>query len=138
MGSIIYTRRGICYTYPLRFTSGATLADLLVASMVVKPFFYIYLQAGIGGTQNWDLSCHYCRTVWYQVDTLPTELCWLTSLSLRCCFNLKIGWTCYFNLCVWISIRCIQLQLDGMAPLISVLLCFHGCSYKLIAACTLC
>ena len=41
---------GIHVTCYLRFTSGATPADLLAASMAVKPFSSTYLQACIGGT----------------------------------------------------------------------------------------
>ena len=40
----------------MRFTSGAMSVDLLVVSMVAKPFSSTYMQAGIGGSQNWDLS----------------------------------------------------------------------------------
>ena len=47
-----------CYR---RFTSDATSADLLVASMAAKPFSSTYLQAGIGGVQNWDLSYHHSQ-----------------------------------------------------------------------------
>ena len=34
------------------------LPNLLAASMAAKPVFSIYLLTGIGGAQNWDLSCH--------------------------------------------------------------------------------
>ena len=33
-----------------------------------------YLQAGIGGTQNQDLSCHDCLIPCGQADALPTKL----------------------------------------------------------------
>ena len=66
--------RGIHVTRSLRFTSGATPANLLVASMAAEPFFSTYLQAGFGGAQNWNLSCHCCLTVWDQADSLPTKL----------------------------------------------------------------
>ena len=46
----------------LRFTSSATPADLLVASMAAKLFSSPYLQTTIGGAQDWDLSCC-CLTV---------------------------------------------------------------------------
>ena len=66
---------GIYVTWPLRFTSGVIPADLLVASMAAEPLPSIYLQAGISGAQNWDVSYHHCLTVWDQADALPTELC---------------------------------------------------------------
>ena len=40
----------------LRFTSNATPADLLVASVAAKLFSSPYLQTTIGGAQDWDLS----------------------------------------------------------------------------------
>ena len=46
----------------MRFTSGAKPADLLAASMAVKPYSSTYLGAGIRWAQNWDLSCR-CLTV---------------------------------------------------------------------------
>ena len=46
----------VCVTCSPRFTSGAIPADLLVASMVAKPFFSTYL----GEAQNLDWSC--CRS----------------------------------------------------------------------------
>ena len=50
-----------------------TPADLLVASMAPEPFSSTYLQAGIGGAWDWDLSgCNQCETK--QTDALPTEL----------------------------------------------------------------
>ena len=42
----------ICVTPSLRFTSGVTPADLLVASIAAKPFSSIHLLADIGGAQN--------------------------------------------------------------------------------------
>ena len=42
----------------LKFTSGATPADLLMASMAADQISSTYLQAGIGEGQNHDLSCH--------------------------------------------------------------------------------
>ena len=47
----------VCYTFR-RFTSGVIPAHLLVAIIAVKPFYSMYLQAGTGGAQNWDLLCH--------------------------------------------------------------------------------
>ena len=44
-------------TCSLRFTSGVTPADLLVASMAVEGLSSMYLQAGIGRAQTHDLSC---------------------------------------------------------------------------------
>ena len=41
----------------LRFTSGATPADLLAASMAAKLFSPIYLWTSIGGAWDQDLSC---------------------------------------------------------------------------------
>ena len=52
---------------PLRFTFGATPADLFVASMAAQLISSTYLHAGIGRAQNWDP---------YRA-TLPTELCLL-------------------------------------------------------------
>ena len=40
----------------LHVPSGVTPASLFVASMAAKPFSSTYLQAGIGGARNWDLS----------------------------------------------------------------------------------
>ena len=48
---------GIHDTHSLRFTSGVTPADLLVASLEAELFSTTYLSAGIGGAHNWDLSC---------------------------------------------------------------------------------
>ena len=39
-------------------------------------FSSTYMEAGISGAQNQDLSCHHCLTVWDGADALPTELCW--------------------------------------------------------------
>ena len=51
-------------THSLRFTSGVTPANLLVASMTAKPSSSTYLWAGIGGVQNQDLLCCHsqCKT----------------------------------------------------------------------------
>ena len=73
--TLVILGRGIRVTHSLRFTSGATPANLLVASIAAELFFSTYLQAGIGRAWNQDLSCHHCLTVWDQADTLPTELC---------------------------------------------------------------
>ena len=70
--------RGICVTHSQIITSDATPADLLAGSKAVEPFSSMYLQAGIGGVRNRDLSCHHCLTVWDQADAPPTELCQLT------------------------------------------------------------
>ena len=50
--------RGVCVTCSLRFTSGATPADLLAASMAAKRVSSTYLWTGIGRTWTWDLSLH--------------------------------------------------------------------------------
>ena len=77
VGSLIHTwQRQTCYTI-LRFTSGVTAADRLVASISVAPISSTYLRAGIGGAQNWDLS--YCRRM-----LLPNELCQLRSSKHIC------------------------------------------------------
>ena len=73
--ALIMLDGGTCVTHSLSFTSGATPSDLLVASMAAKPFSSMYLWAGIGRAQNWDLSCHCHLTVCDQPDALPTELC---------------------------------------------------------------
>ena len=68
---------GILVTHTLRFTSGATPADHLVASIAAKPFSPTYLWAGIGWAWNWDLLCHHsqcetgrCSTNW----AIPAQL----------------------------------------------------------------
>ena len=77
LGSLIHTwLRQTCYTI-LRFTSGVTAADRLVASMAAAPISSTYLRTGIGGAQNWDLS--YCRRM-----LLPYELCQLSSWKHIC------------------------------------------------------
>ena len=45
---------GVDITHSARFTYGAVPADLLVASMVTKPFSSTYLRTDIGGARNWD------------------------------------------------------------------------------------
>ena len=60
--------RGVCDICSTRFTSGATPADLLTASMAVKPYSSTYLQTSIGGTQDLYLSC-YCLTLWNKNKT---------------------------------------------------------------------
>ena len=64
VGSCIHACRGIYVTCSLRFTSTATAANLLVASMAVKQFSSTYLWAGIGQAQNLNPSCHHsqCET----------------------------------------------------------------------------
>ena len=68
--------RGVHDVSSLRFISGVTPADLLTAGMAAKVFSSIYLQRGIGGAQNWDLSAttsqHETRQKLYQ---LPATLC---------------------------------------------------------------
>ena len=48
----------------LRVTSGATLADLLVASMVAKSFWstHLHMWGGIGGTPTRERVCCVCLT----------------------------------------------------------------------------
>ena len=59
----------VCVTQYLRFTPGATPADLLVDSMTAEPFFPTYLWADIGGdSKPWPIVLP--LTVWYQADTL--------------------------------------------------------------------
>ena len=55
----------------IRFTYGATPADLLTANMAAKLFSSTYLQTSIGGAQDLDLS--YVSLSY----ALPTELCQL-------------------------------------------------------------
>ena len=55
---------GIYVTHSLRFTSGATPADLLAVSMAAKRISSTYLWAGIGGAQNQDLLCHRRKTLY--------------------------------------------------------------------------
>ena len=47
----------ICDVHSLTFTSGATPADFLVASMAVKPFSFTYLPAVIGGGFKTGIYC---------------------------------------------------------------------------------
>ena len=61
---------GIHITCYLRFTSGATPADLLAASLVADLFSTMYLQAGIGGSIG--ATAHSVRP-----GRHFTELCWL-------------------------------------------------------------
>ena len=56
--------RCVCATCSLRFIFGVTPADLLVDSMAAEPISSMYLQAGIGGAGNWDLSCHRRTLYW--------------------------------------------------------------------------
>ena len=79
--------RGVYVTCSLRFTSGGIPTDLLVASIVAESFSTMYLQAGIGGARNHDLSCHYWLTVWDQADVLSTQLSFPSSyfsFSFQC------------------------------------------------------
>ena len=56
-----------------RFTSGATPADLLVASMAAKPFdSHTYIQALVGIRVQDQACC--CLIACDKTDTLPTEL----------------------------------------------------------------
>ena len=55
--------KGVCVTCSLRFTSGATPADMLAAEL----FSSTYLQVGIGRLET--------RTYLPQANALPTELC---------------------------------------------------------------
>ena len=59
MGSLIRTWCRCMCTCSLRFTSGATPADLLEGSMVAEPISFMYLPAGIDGAKTWNLLC--CR-----------------------------------------------------------------------------
>ena len=52
-------------THFLKFTSGATPANLLVASMAAELISPTYLRADIGGAWNWDHSC--CRERLYRL-----------------------------------------------------------------------
>ena len=80
----------------LRFTSGVTPADLLVASMAAKSFSSTYLWTSIGGTWDQDLS-HCYLTVWVQANA-PTNWAMpvrhaqytLLSRSLETIFNSSI------------------------------------------------
>ena len=56
VGSLIHTWQRHMFTDSLRFTSGATPADLLAAIMTSEAFSFTYLQAGISGARNQDLS----------------------------------------------------------------------------------
>ena len=78
-------------THSIRFNSGATPADILVARMAAKPFSLTYLWASIVGAWNWDLSCCHYLTVRDQPDVLPTDLCRLGSeeYKLHCSSSKK-------------------------------------------------
>ena len=64
MGTLIHP----LYRLDLRFTSGVTPADLLMARIAAKPFSSTYLRAVIGQVRNEDLS--QCDT--RKADNLPT------------------------------------------------------------------
>ena len=74
VGSLIHAwlRQVLCF---LRFTSGATPADLFTASMAAKSFSSRYLWVAIGGAWNWDLWC-FCRhyTNWAMPCRLMFEI----------------------------------------------------------------
>ena len=57
----------------LRFTSGATPADLLLASMAAKLLRSTYSPTSIGGARVRDLSCP-CHTAWDQTGALSSKL----------------------------------------------------------------
>ena len=59
------------YNGLLRFTSGVTPADLLVASMAAEPFQSTYLRTSIGGLKRAAASQHATKYV------QPTDLCQL-------------------------------------------------------------
>ena len=50
--------RGMCVTHSLSLTSGVIPAYVLTANVAAELFFSKYLQAGISGGQNQNLSCH--------------------------------------------------------------------------------
>ena len=56
-GSPYFNASSAAHRGILRFTSGATPADLLVASMVDELFSSTYLQTSIGGAEDHDISC---------------------------------------------------------------------------------
>ena len=65
---------GVCDVHSLTFTSGATPANLLAASIADDPFSSTYLPAGIGGARKKDLSRHCSQCETGQADAVPTEL----------------------------------------------------------------
>ena len=56
--SLFALGKGIHITHSLIFTSGATSADLLAASIDAEPISSTYLWPGIGGTWTGDFSIH--------------------------------------------------------------------------------
>ena len=58
VGSLIHAWQRVHVRCSLRFTSGATPANLLAASMAAEPISSTYLRPGIGGALKGDLSHH--------------------------------------------------------------------------------
>ena len=98
---------GIHITYSLKFTSSATTANLLPASMAGESFSFTYLFTGIGGAQNWDLSCHHCLSV--RDQALLTELCRLVHIHIYDCIwessHIVFSFTRYLLYKSWNRIR---------------------------------
>ena len=65
--------RGIRVTCSLRFTSGATPANLLVASMAAEPFLPHTCEALVGlKTESYHATAHSVKSG--RTDVLPTKL----------------------------------------------------------------
>ena len=69
--ALVLLGRGICVIHSLRFTSSATPADLLMASMAAELISSMCLWAGIGGAWSWDSSC--CRWMLYGLNYTACE-----------------------------------------------------------------
>ena len=69
--SLCLLGRGICVIHSLRFTSSATPADLLMASMAAELISSMCLWAGIGGAWSWDSSI--CRWMLYGLNYRACE-----------------------------------------------------------------
>ena len=80
--------RGIHVTHFLRFTSGATPANLLVASMAAEPSLPHTSEALAGlETRSYHTVVHSVRSG--RPDALPTELSWQGFLLLFECIRQK-------------------------------------------------
>ena len=95
--ALITLGSSVCVMHSLRFTSGVTPANLLAASMAAEPISSTRLWADIGGTHNWDLSCH--RQMIYRLSyTYLIQLTYSAYLILQNLLYLPIftdhQWSC--------------------------------------------
>ena len=83
-------------------TSGVTPADLLAASMAAESISSMYLQTGIGGTQNWELSCH--RRMLFRLSYASSVV--IREMWEKIIFPPKASKKNQRNVCTEIYIRC--------------------------------